>query len=411
MLELQLAWRNLLRQRRRSILTGLSIAGGYFLITFAVSLIEGSYGNMIELFTRDRVGHVQIHALDYRERPRTQRVLQPASELLETLQGPSDVVGVAPRILTAALAYGDEKSSPVQIVGIDPALEPTVTHIQDKVMEGAYFPKTSLEFESEDSDVAPALIGVGIARALDIGLGDPLILIGQGADGSIANDQYVVIGLVGNERSADRMTVYLPILAAQRFLSLGDAVHEIALRLENISGARSKAAMLQSTLPELDVAPWQEIEATFFQTMQADREGNQFGLFMIIFLVFIGVLNTVLMSVLERTREFGVLRAMGCRPTRLVRLVALETMMLSASAILMGLISVLPLIYWFTQVGFELPEPIDMGGVAFSHYRGMLSSYVFLMPMCLIFVSALVVSLPPGLRAARVKPVEAMRHY
>ncbi|MFZ9129913.1 MAG: hypothetical protein ACO20O_12560, partial [Pseudomonadales bacterium] len=83
MLELQLAWRNLLRQRRRSILTGLSIAGGYFLITFAVSLIEGSYGNMIELFTRDRVGHVQIHALDYRERPRTQRVLQPASELLE----------------------------------------------------------------------------------------------------------------------------------------------------------------------------------------------------------------------------------------------------------------------------------------------------------------------------------------
>ena len=313
MLELQLAWRNLLRQRRRSILTGLSIAGGYFLITFAVSLIEGSYGNMIELFTRDRVGHVQIHALDYRERPRTQRVLQPASELLETLQGPSDVVGVAPRILTAALAYGDEKSSPVQIVGIDPALEPTVTHIQDKVMEGAYFPKTSLEFESEDSDVAPALIGVGIARALDIGLGDPLILIGQGADGSIANDQYVVIGLVGNEQSADRMTVYLPILAAQRFLSLGDAVHEIALRLENISGARSKAAMLQSTLPELDVAPWQEIEATFFQTMQADREGNQFGLFMIIFLVFIGVLNTVLMSVLERTREFGVLRAMGCR--------------------------------------------------------------------------------------------------
>lgn len=411
MLEIQLAWRNLLRQRRRSILTGLSIAGGYFLITFAVSLIEGSYGNMIELFTRDRVGHLQIHALDYRDRPRTQRVIQPASDLLEVLRAPVEVVGVAPRVLTAALAYGEEKSSPVQIVGIDPALETTVTHIEDKVASGRYFSKDYEPGSSETLEFEPALIGTGIARALDIGLGDPLILIGQGADGSIANDQYVVIGLVGNERSLDRMTVYLPVSAAQRFLSLGDAVHEIALRIDNMGDAREKAAALQSEFPGLDVAPWQEIEATFYQTMQADREGNQFGLFMIIFLVFIGVLNTVLMSVLERTREFGVLRAMGCRPTRLVRLVALETMMLSATAIVIGFVLVLPLIYWFTQVGFELPEPIDMGGVAFSHYRGMLSSYVFVMPMSLIFLSALIVSLPPGLRAARVQPVEAMRHY
>ncbi len=117
------------------------------------------------------------------------------------------------------------------------------------------------------------------------------------------------------------------------------------------------------------------------------------------------------MSVLERTREFGVLRAMGCRPGRLVQLVALETVMLASAAIAVGLLAVFPLVYWFTNVGFELADPIDMGGVAFSHYRGMLSAYVLVMPMTLILVSALVVSLPPGWRAARVRPVEAMRHY
>ena len=100
--------------------------------------------------------------------------------------------------------------------------------------------------------------------------------------------------------------------------------------------------------------------------MQADREGNKFGLGLIIFLVFIGVLNTVLMSVLERTREFGVLRAMGCRPGKLVQLVALETVMLASAAIAVGLLAVFPLVYWFTNVGFELADPIDMGA---SHSR------------------------------------------
>ena len=106
MLELQLAWRNLLRQKRRSILTGISIAGGYFLITFAVSLIEGSYGNMIEIFTRDRVGHVQLHAPDYRVQPRTQRVIRESSQVVSSLQSEPNIVGVAPRVLSAALAYG-----------------------------------------------------------------------------------------------------------------------------------------------------------------------------------------------------------------------------------------------------------------------------------------------------------------
>jgi ABC-type lipoprotein release transport system permease subunit len=255
------------------------------------------------------------------------------------------------------------------------------------------------------------MIGLGISRALGISVGDGLVLIGQGADGSIANDLYEVVGVVGNEKSSDRMTVYLPLSAAQAFLALDDAVHQIALRLDDIGDASTAAEKLQQQFPNLEVSPWQVIESTFYQTMQADREGNKFGLGLIIFLVFIGVLNTVLMSVLERTREFGVLRAMGCRPGKLVQLVALETVMLASAAIAVGLLAVFPLVYWFTNVGFELADPIDMGGVAFSHYRGMLSAYVLVMPMTLILVSALVVSLPPGWRAARVRPVEAMRHY
>ncbi|HIN40733.1 MAG TPA: FtsX-like permease family protein, partial [Flavobacteriales bacterium] len=129
---------------------------------------------------------------------------------------------------------------------------------------------------------------------------------------------------------------------------------------------------------------------------------------LIVFLVFVGVLNTILMSVLERTKEFGVIRAIGCRPSRLIMLISLETLFLTFLSIVFALIIVIPLIYWFDNVGILLSEPVDMGGVMFQHMRGEFSLYVFLMPMLVIFITSMLVSLPPGFRAARITPKNAM---
>ena len=153
----------------------------------------------------------------------------------------------------------------MQVVGIDGQLEASVTHLREKITDGVYLS------EAAAGPTTPAMIGLGISRALGISVGDGLVLIGQGADGSIANDLYEVVGVVGNEKSSDRMTVYLPLSAAQAFLALDDAVHQIALRLDDIGDASTAAEELQQQFPNLEVSPWQVIESTFYQTMQADR--------------------------------------------------------------------------------------------------------------------------------------------
>jgi ABC-type lipoprotein release transport system permease subunit len=204
------------------------------------------------------------------------------------------------------------------------------------------------------------------------------------------------------------MTVYLPLIASQSFLSLSDEVHQYALLVNKPKRNLEIAGELQETLSNLDVAPWQRIETTFYQTMQADKKGNNFVLILIVFLVFVGVLNTILMSVLERTKEFGVIRAIGCRPSKLILLINLESMFLTFLSISLSLIIVIPMIYWFANTGFLLSEPIDMGGVMFQHMRGEFSLNVFLKPMIIVFIASFLVSLPPGFRAARMTPKNAM---
>ena len=136
---LKMAFRNLFRQRRRSLLTGLSMGGGYMLFVFSMSLLEGSWGNIVDIFTGDRVGHIQIHQLDYRATPKAHRVIKNTKQLEIFLSEQEDVRSYAPRIFSAGLAYATDKSVPAPIIGVDVLAEPTVTRLRDKVSAGTYF--------------------------------------------------------------------------------------------------------------------------------------------------------------------------------------------------------------------------------------------------------------------------------
>ena len=218
----------------------------------------------------------------------------------------------------------------------------------------------------------------------------------------------IISAVFGNAASFDRFGVFLPLAVAQEFLAIGGDVHEYALLSRDKHDNERLAKDLQAVLPTLKVSPWQEIEATFYRTMQSDKQGNYFTMGLIVFIVFIGVLNTVLMSVLERTKEFGVLKSIGCRPSELVKLIFIETVMLATASILVGLVLIVPVIMWFTEVGLKLDLAVDMGGVVFDTMKGDFSAYVILMPMGFMLATAAVISLPPGLRAARILPREAM---
>jgi len=392
-----------MRQKRRSLLTGLSMTGGYMLFVFSYSLLEGSYGNIIDIFTLDNTGHIQIHKDDYLDRPKIYKTIQNRDQVEAALTDSPEVKSFTPRVFSPALAYAGDKTAPSQMIGVDPDLEPTVSRLRQKVAMGTYFSASP-----NPDGYYEAMIGRGLALTLKLDVGDEIVLISSGADGSIANDIFVVSAIIGNKTSFDRMAVYLPLSAAQTFLSLGNDVHEYALLVNDKDENEAIAGRLTELLPDVTVSPWQKVESTFYRTMQSDKQGNYFTMGLIVFIVFIGVLNTVLMSVLERTREFGVLRAIGSRPMQLVRLITLETFMLAFISVMVGFVLVLPIIYWSSEVGMLLPEPVDMSGMEFQNLKGELSAKVFYIPMAFILATAVLISIPPGFRAARILPKDAM---
>jgi len=373
------------------------------LFVFSMSLLEGSWSNVVDIFTLDHTGHIQVHKDDYAKRPKIHKTIENPAVVETTLKNHEDVTGWAPRVYSSALAYGGNKTSIAQIFGIDPKLEPTVTRILQKVSAGQYF-----SAQPNADGYFPAMIGRGLANSLRLDVGDEIVLISSGADGSIANDIFIITAIIGNTTSFDRLGVFLPLTVAQEFLSIGGEVHEFALLARNKHDNEQLAVELQSLMPSLNVSPWQQIEATFYRTMQSDKQGNYFTMALIVFIVFIGVLNTVLMSVLERTKEFGVLKSIGCRPSELVKLIFIETVMLASISISVGLALILPVIVWFTEVGIKLDISVDMGGVVFDTMKGDLSAYVVFMPMGFMLLTAALISLPPGLRAARILPRVAL---
>lgn len=404
MLTLKLAFRNIFRQRRRTVLTLMSMTAGYVLCAFAISMQYGSYGGSIDFFVRDHTAHVQVHRGDYLKRPKLQKTIDDPSGIVQHLSEDPAVESFSLRVFAPALAYSEDQSSPASIQGVDAERERLTTTLAQKVKDGRYFAS-----KPNADGYVEAMIGRGVADLLSIGVGDELILISSGADGSIANDIFIVSGLVGDQRSPDRLNVYLPLPAAQQFLSMGQRVHQVAILLNSNSGTFEYADALQAHVdPELKVDPWQRVQETFYKTMEADMQSMYVGLGIIVFIVCIGVLNTVLMSVLERTREFGVLRAIGTKPMHIARMVLLENLMLSTLSCLIGFLIALPLLIWLANVGIVMPEPVDVGGVMMSHMKGEFSARPFLVPLALVVITAVAVCIPPGLRAARVSPVQAM---
>ena len=402
----KLAIRNILRNRRRSLLTILSMGGGYFMLSIMLSMTEGSYNNIIDLFTRDHTGHVQVHKDNYLHRPSLYKTISDSDHLIKMILKFTEVKAVAPRIYAPSLAYGNNKTFPANVIGINPELESQTTYLKQKIKKGTYINNGMTK-----KGYYPAMIGQSLAKNLHLQPGDELVLISQGIDGSIANELFEVAAIVGTVDSFERMNVYLSLNAMREFLSMGNQVHELAITLNHQTLANKFAINLQQSLQQKDlqVDTWQRIEEIFYKSMQADKKGNYVSMGILIFIVSIGVLNTVLMGTMERTREFGVLKAIGTRPIAIFRLIMLESLFLSLISCLFGLILALPINYWMATVGIELPEPIDMGGILFEHMIGEISWFSLGLPAIVVISSTLIVSFLPGLRAARISPYKRCR--
>lgn len=405
MMMLKIAFRNIFRQKRRSILTALSMFGGFVMAAFFIGWSDGMYNGIINMFTRNQSGHIQVHNKEYLDRPSLYKTINNIPELEKVLGDSPGVVDWAPRLYTAGLASVGEKSAGIKIVGVDPVREVRATRFDKKVVEGRVFGEKAAN---------EAILGKGLAKLLKAKLNGEVVIVSQAADGSIANDKYTIVGILDSgDEIRDRMGFYIPLAAAQELFVMEGRIHEMALIVNHLDDVEpvtgDLTAVLKKKAPELAVEPWQVFARSFYIAMKADKEGMWIMLVVVVLVVAVGVLNTVLMSVLERQREYGVLKAVGTKPGQIVKMVLLEVNILAIFCIILGILAGLGINYYTSVEGFTLPEPISYGGMKFQVMKGEVNFRSFFIPTLTVLFAATLVSIFPALKAAHTDPARSMR--
>lgn len=398
-----MAIRNIFRNRRRSLLTGFTMVGGFVLMAITFALVEGSYGELIDAFTGQHTGHAQISHPEWAESRSLYKTLRKVDQKLAAIQADPAVRAVAPRIHGDSLVYFKKGTFGGQVVGIDPALERQATSYHQRISSGRAL---------EAVDAYEAVLGQSIAKVLGVKAGDSIVLISQGADGSIANDIFAVVGIIGSaQESRDDYRIYLPLGSAAEFFSLQGRVHELAVMLHDLGDTRRFVAGQPQQPGQLSARPWQEVEIDFYRTMQIDKKGNRFTFFILMVIIGVGVLNTILMTTLERTREFGVLKAMGTLPRHIFALIVLESLALALLATAVGAIIAFFAISYLSVDGINFEEPLKVAGMVIEEHRARLVPVAFVVPGLTVLITTAIASLYPAARAARLPIADCLRDY
>jgi ABC-type lipoprotein release transport system permease subunit len=402
---LRLSARNVLRQRRRSLLTVLTMTGGFVLCAISIGWADGTYNDIIRMFTDSRTGQIQIHLQGYRDDPSIYDNISGYRDLGISLESIEGIRAWAPRIYSGGLVSVHDQSTAARLVGIDPSLEEEATAISGQLVEG----------DMLDADPSfQAVVGEGLADRLQAGIGDTVAVLSQGADGSIANDGYVVVGLIETgDMMSDRANMYMHIRDAQELLVLQGKAHEMVVMTTSMRGLDRIAERISQRLErtDLEVSTWKVFAADFYRAMKADMAGMWVMLLVIMVVVAVGVLNTVLMAVLERRREYGVLRALGTRPSGIVSMVVVETLILSIVAVAVGVPLGLLGIHILSETGIDLSQEVTYGGMSFREMRAAFTPRSLYLPAVTVLLTAMLVCLVPAVKAARTRPAEAMRTY
>ncbi len=403
---LRLAWRNLWRHSRRTWLTIGAMVFSNMLLVFMISLQFGMYGLMIDNSLKVFTGHMQVQAPGYNDDQKMRQVVPDVRDLATALR---DAIGsdeIAARGWAFGLASSAERSYGIGIYGVEPDYEPFVSNIPGLITEGRFF---------DDTNAQEIVIGAILARNLRATVGDEITLLGSGVDGSFAAAVLTIVGVFDSGvPDLDRNIAEMPLGAFQDVFYMNGAGHQVVLftdSLRNVETARQRVEELLPNGSDLVVHDWDALQPGLKQAIQADISSAFFMYAILVILVAFSVLNTQLMSVLERTREFGIVMALGLRAGRLGRLVMLETALMGFIGLILGAIAGALLTSWFTANGLSIPGMEEMAAQFNLPARvfpqvNLLSA--FLGPL-VVFVFTLLAAAYPALRLHKVRIVDAMR--
>jgi putative ABC transport system permease protein len=408
-IDIKMAWRNIWRNPRRTILTISAIVFASTLLIFMLSFQLGSYGTMINASVRIHTGHLQVQAKGYQDKKSMRLVVQDPPVVGELMDGVPEVEAYTFRANAFSLASSKERTYGALVIGVDPVRESQVSTLTQLIRQGSYL---------AENDTNQALVGQLLAKNLRVGLGDELTIVGQGRDGSIAATVLQVKGIYKSGMDDfDRSSIHIPLELFQDVYSMRGAVHEVVAIGRSLSDVDEMKRAVRAGLRRLDqkdplvALDWNEIMPGLLQAIEMDLVSGIIFWFILIVVVAFSILNTFLMAILERTREFGVLMAIGTTPGRLTRLLLIESTAMTMIGIGIGTICGCLLTWYFQVHGLDLggaSELMNQYGISGSIYP-RLSLITALSGPGAVLIITLLTALYPAFKVRRLKPVEAMR--
>ncbi len=403
-LVMKLAWRNIFRNKRRTTLSVLAIGVGLAAMMFADALIVSLGETMVRSATQDFSGNAQIHQSEFVKNLEVEKVITNSDQILKDLKNEGQLVGFTPRVLSYGMLTSTSDANNIIVYGIDPVQEKGVSKISELIVQGDYL---------NNQDDRKILIGKKMADNLNIGLGDRVVVtVAKSGVGELSQEMFRVGGIFSfGVREMDENVAFINLNVAQTILNLGNDIHEIALNFKDlkIPAQKKYAIATKYSKDENLVSGWNKM----FKDLAAILEFTQFSLGILAIILFgiiaFGIMNTLFMSLYERMFEFGVLRAVGTRPSVVAKMILYEAFMLAFVSSIVGVIIGTLLIGFFSKYGIDY-RGIEYAQLVFKdkiypHFR--LIQFT-LYPVCLM-VFATLVGIYPAVYAAKIIPAQALR--
>jgi putative ABC transport system permease protein len=404
-MDFKLAWRNIWRNPRRSVLTMSAVAFATLLLVFMLSWQFGSYATMINASVKIQTGHLQILPKGYYEDRDIRKVISDPKTVARLLERIPGIKAYTFRAEAFCLVSSKDRTLGTLVVGIDPDKEAAVSTIKHIIRKGA-------TFSEQDQD--EVLVGYMLARNFKAGVGDELIVLGQGRDGSVAATAARIKGIFDSGQDAfDRGIVYMPLSYFQQVYSMGEDVNSIVVICDSLAMVAAVKKQIESKIDKMKgitVLDWKELNPGLLQTIKVDLISGMLFYLILIVVVAFSILNTFLMAIFERTREFGVMTAMGTRPGRIMRILLMESFGMTVIGVLAGIVAG-SLITWYFQIhGILIP-----GAAEFARQFGLpermypeLSYLSVSIGAGIVLVLTCLTAIYPAFKVKRLKPVQAL---
>ena len=406
-LYLRLAWRNIWRHRRRTVIIVLAMGLSLAMMMWYDGLMDGFNNAIAGNAVRVLGGNVQVHAAGYREKVDSNPLLplKDDSAIVKAALSQPNVIAAARRIQTGGLVSNREGSFPMSIIGIEPAAEAPVSLIAEHIVTGRY-----LEATDEDS----ILIGQGLAEGLSLKVGDRLTMVGSDIHKQNRQRTMTVIGIYDiGIPSMEKATSYISLTEAQNLFGLHGQSTEVQITLKRVGTESGVVNALTPLFPGYEVESWAKNYPELSNAV--GRKNIVMDIFSVIIVMIagIGILNLLLMAIYERTREIGLLGAMGLKPRQIATSFILEGALIGIVGVIAGIALGLALNLSLMQVGMDYSQ---FAGV--TDYMALISGRIYptlgisKLPMraIIIFVIAALAALIPALIASRREPSEALHH-